>query len=128
MQFQQSHCNIHLFPDFNRWCMRDGSLTTPLAYVITNNSSFGTSIAVAASTNWTKLLRQSPCSAMRGHPSLRSECTMHASSKVHLSSLWPNNGYNLTMIMLQTILLLLYSHCLLFLSLCHLCRHQCVPS
>lgn len=61
--------------------MRGRSLTMPLAYATTNNFCFGTSTAVAASTNWTKSLKQSLCSAMRGRPYLRSECTMHTSSK-----------------------------------------------
>lgn len=78
--------------------MRGRSLTTPLAYVITNNSSFGMSIVEAASINWTRSQRRSPYSAMRGHRFLRSEFMMHTSSKVHLhrpNSLWPNDKYNL---------------------------------
>lgn len=80
---------------FNRWCMRGRSLTMPLAYATTNNFCFGTSTAVAASTNWTKSLKQSLYSAMRGRPYLRSECTMHTSSKVRILllifSLFPLN-------------------------------------
>lgn len=78
--------DLFCFVILHRWCMKDRSSTTPLACAITNNSCFGTSTAVAASTNWTRSPKRSRCSATRGLPSLRSECTMHTSSKVQLQN------------------------------------------
>lgn len=69
---------------FNRWCTKARSSTTPSAYATTNSSCFGTSTAAAASTSWTRSLKQSPFFATRGRRSLRSECTTLTSSKVRL--------------------------------------------
>lgn len=105
---------------FNRWCMRVRSLTTPLAYAITKNFSFGMSTVVVESTNYTRPLERSPYSAARGHQSLKSGCTMRISSKVCLSCTHSCALHDLLIDKMWGY----QSDCLLVFS----CRHQCLSS